>query len=170
MSDGVFPEFGNMTQVLWCIKPVFTNSVDYWWNLICLLKSEDISCLQEAGSSLLIQHYKGHLLPVECLATLCWNTKQRLGCKHLPTSSENRLYHWVCATKEIRKFLDVTLELRFGFVLNAYPSQTYKKVFMDEVIDIVPGICFKTIQHGTGSENRYLGVHRWHKIDHVSIS
>lgn len=52
MSDGVFPEFGNMTQVLWCIKPVFTNSVDYWWNLICLLKSEDISCLQEAGQRL----------------------------------------------------------------------------------------------------------------------
>lgn len=123
---------------------------------------------RKQGSSLLIQHYKGHLLQVECLATLCWNTKQRLGCKHVLISSENGLYNWVCATKEIQKILDVTLELWFGLVLNAYPSQTYKKVFMDEVIDIIPGICFKTIQHGKGSGNGDLGVHRWHKIDYVN--
>lgn len=96
-------KFGNMTQVLWCIKWVFTNSVTHfnsWWNLICLLKSRGNKAVcRKQGSSLLIQHYKADLLHVECLATLCWNTKQRLGCKHLLISSGNRLCNYLLLRK-----------------------------------------------------------------------
>lgn len=97
--------FGNMISIIMLFhyktilhKFSYTSQLFMKPNLFTQIRGNKVVC-RKGSSSLLIQHYKVDLLSAACLARFYAGEKrQRLGCKPVLISSEDRLFncgiHW----------------------------------------------------------------------------